>query len=225
MSYYAFSESLSANVLHIVDNFGSHGSYLYSFVNKEIQESVYELIKSTLSELEITLNNTFFVGTSKGGFCSIYYSLLFGGGHVIAGEPQIKLGDFLFRKNWERNEDCKSIIYAMSGRVNKSDQDLLNDILYNLKVNHGNYTGSVTIHYGKNTGYYNSHIKFVNDVFVSYGISTDILNFVEHDISSHNDIIPIFMDEIKKINRHILKNNIPSSTLFQRMLAFMRIKN
>lgn len=205
MSYYAFSENLHANVLHIVDNFGSHGNYLYSFINETIQFTVYELIKHILQKLDISLNNTYFVGSSKGGFCAIYYSLLFGNGNVIAGEPQIRLGDFLFRRGWETKEDCRSIIYAMTGQINTIDQDKLNNILFSMTLKAENYQGRVTIHYGARTGYYNLHVKFINEILLGYGASISQINCVEHDISSHNEIIPIFMQVMNRLNDVELK--------------------
>lgn len=212
MSYYAFSEGLNANVLHIVDNFGSHGNYLYSFINQTIQLSVYELIKKILQELNVSLNNTYFVGSSKGGFCAIYYSLLFGNGNVIAGEPQIKLGDFLFRKGWESKEDCRAIIYAMTGQVNKSDQEKLNSILYSITSTSESYQGNITVHYGIGTSYYNLHIKYINEIILGYGGSMSQVNFVEHDIASHNEIIPIFMKELNVLNDTALRPMVIKKT-------------
>lgn len=101
MSYYGLREQLNSNVVHIMDNYGAHGCYLLSIAgDRQVRNAVVSLIRSLQTELGISNDKTYFVGTSKGATTAIAYALMVGGGVVVAGEPQIMLGDFIFNKNW-----------------------------------------------------------------------------------------------------------------------------
>ena len=49
------------------------------------------------------------------------------------------------------------------------------------------------------------HIKYINEIILCYSGSMSQINFVEHDIASHNEIIPIFMKELNALNDTALR--------------------
>lgn len=192
-SYYGYHNKLNSNVLHIIDGFGAHGCYLLA-INSDfaIQKLVVRLIKKVISELNIDLGDVFFIGTSKGGSASLFYSFLLGGGKVVAGEPQIKIGDFIFHSDYDKSLVSQSLAYTMTGAVDKG-QDMLNDIMLDCFRKYSlNYNGLSKVIYGRGTGYYDKHIRFLEGV---KGVE-----LVEFDFSNHNDCIPVFQKNIIELN-------------------------
>lgn len=199
MSYYGLREELNANVVHIMDNFGAHGCYLLSIAgDQQIRNAVIGLIRSLQSELGLGNDNTYLVGTSKGATTALAYALMIGGGTVIAGEPQIRLGDFIYGKKWQDLEQWRSLAYTMIGRVNEEDRHRLNEYLFEIVNRYGSrFQGKMIIHYGK-TGYWGNHICYFRDLFVSMGIGAK-LDCIEHEFIAHNDVVPIFTSQLTEI--------------------------
>lgn len=192
-SYYGYHNKLNANVLHIFDNFGAHGCYLLSINNDfTIQKLVARLIKKIIAELGLNIDDTFFVGTSKGGTTALFYSFLLQGGNVLAGEPQIKIGDFVYHSGYNDSMLSQSISYTMTGSVEKN-QSILNDLVLDcLKKNEKKYGGRTEIIYGSETGYYDKHIRFLEGV--------NGIELMKFKFSHHNDCIPVFQERILELN-------------------------
>ena len=192
MSYYGMREDLNANVIHIMDNFGAHGCYLLSIAgDQQIRNAVISLIRSLQNEMSIGNKDTYLVGTSKGATTAIAYALMIGGGTVIAGEPQIRLGDFIYNSRWNNLEQWRSLAYAMLGRVNENDRQRLNEYLLDIANKYASrFSGKMIIHHGK-TGDFENHIIHLRDLFISLGVG-EKLACIEHDFREHNDVIPVF---------------------------------
>ncbi|OZO45854.1 hypothetical protein CGU37_27120, partial [Pseudomonas fluorescens] len=99
-------------MLHILDNFGAHGCY-YMRLNgsDDIAKAYSALIKSVMAQCHVTLEQTWFCGTSKGATAALYHALELGGGNCILGEPQIHIGDFLFDDAGPKSESARAIAY------------------------------------------------------------------------------------------------------------------
>lgn len=205
MSYYGLGDEIDANCVHIMDNFGAHGCYLLSIAGDEqIRNAVIQLIKNLIEELEISLDNLYLAGTSKGGTTAISYALMLGGGNVIAGEPQILLGDFIYNKRWHELEQWRSLAYSMTGRVNEEDKHLLNTYIPQIVERYGSrFKGFMEIHYGK-TGYWDNHIKYFAGLSRKSSAG-GTFKFLEHNFGSHSDVIPIFIERIKEISACSIK--------------------
>ncbi len=197
MSHYGLGDELEANCVHIMDNFGAHGCYLLSISGDvQIRNAVLQLIKELQEDLKVTLDDLYLVGTSKGGSTAIAYALMLGGGNVIAGEPQILLGNFIYNKDWRELEQWRSLAYAMTGRVNEEDKTELNNQIPQIAERYGGrFEGSMEIHYG-NTGYWENHLQFFSEIVKTFRKPEKIM-FVPHDFRSHNDVIPIFSERVK----------------------------
>lgn len=196
MSYYGLREQLNANVVHIMDNFGAHGCYLLSISGDEqIRNAVISLIRSLQHEMGIGNPETYLVGTSKGATSAIAYGLMIGGGNVIAGEPQVRLGDFIYNPKWPELEQWRSLAYAMLGRVREDDRAHLNDCIESIAKRYGpRFSGSMSIHYGK-TGYWENHISYLCDIARSAGFAERLRCF-EHAFFEHNDVVPVFTETL-----------------------------
>jgi hypothetical protein len=198
-SYYNYQYSLNASVLHIVDNFGAHGNYLLSIARDfAIRDAVCELIKETLVKSSTSLEDTFFIGTSKGASSALCYSLILGGGTCIVGEPQILIGDFLYHEQWLTSLDSQSIAYVMCGSINELEKSYLNEMIDDIFIQYGSaYKGKMFVHYGKLTGYYWRHIRHIDSMAKKSNMASSLIELIEHDITNHNDIIPIFQNLIE----------------------------
>lgn len=190
MSYFALGKSLNANVVHIMDNYGTHGCYLLSVGgDQQIRNVVLQLIKTLQQEL--VCNDIYFIGTSKGATEAIIYSLIVGEGTVICGEPQVKLGDFIFNNEFGTLEQWRSLAYAITGRVDEADRAHLNEMIPDIVLRYGyRYRGTMEVHVG-NTGYYQNHVKYLVDYMNDAGLSKCI-KVVSHDFKQHNDVVGVF---------------------------------
>ena len=110
----------------------------------------------------------------------------------MAGEPQIKIGDFIYNEDYERSMLAQSLSYSMTGDVKKS-KELLNRIVLDcIDNNKSQYSGFATVIYGSGTGYYEKHVKLLEGV--------DGISLIKFDFESHNDCIPIFQEKILELN-------------------------
>ncbi|GGC10716.1 DUF6270 domain-containing protein [Cellulomonas carbonis] len=196
MSYFGMGRSLDATVVHIKDGFGSHGSYLLAVANdRQVRNAVLSLIRELQGEFDVPTERTFMIGTSKGGATAIAYALMLGGGHVLAGEPQVMIGDFVFGDavgtegltEWQR-----SLAYAMLGRVDADDRDVLNSMIPEVVERYGpRFRGSIEVLVG-NTGYLERHIGPLVDGLGSCG-RADQISLTRFGFTEHNDVVPVFV--------------------------------
>lgn len=206
MSYFGLGKSISeATVVHIMDNFGAHGSYLLNVAGDgQIRNGVIELIHFLQKEYGCSNEETYLIGTSKGATTAIAYGLFIGGGHVICGEPQIMLGNFIYQRNWELLELLRSLAYTITGRVNPDDKEFLNTLLHKIVIQYGSrFKGDMSIHYGA-TGYWEHHISYFSEWAKENDFSEKV-EFISHDFKHHEEVIPVFYQEIAKTLRKPLK--------------------
>ncbi|MGL4739233.1 MAG: accessory Sec system protein Asp2, partial [Sarcina sp.] len=94
-------KNIKTNKLFISDSYGydERGCwYLGENGNDLVEKSVISLITFISFKLNIKKKNIILLGSSKGGFASIYYGLKYKFNNILAGAPQILLGDYLSDK-------------------------------------------------------------------------------------------------------------------------------
>lgn len=204
MSYFGLGRSIDATVVHVKDGFGTHGCYLLSVAGDEqVRNAVLSLIRSLQAEFAVGNARTFFIGTSKGASTAIAYGLMAGGGHVIAGEPQIRLGDFIFGlpavkevAEWQR-----SLAYTMMGRFDEGDGGRLNKVITDIAARYGSrFQGSIEILVGE-TGYYDKHIE----PLLTELTNCERVNHVtvaRYEFHEHNSVVPFFVDRVREVFGH-----------------------
>ncbi|RAR42393.1 hypothetical protein [Paenibacillus sp. MDMC362] len=202
MSYYGLRDTLDGNVLHIKDNFGAHGCYLLNISgDNQIRNVVLALIREALLQLNISKENLYLVGTSKGGTTALAFGMMLGFGNIIAGEPQIKIGDFLFGKGWETAEYFKSIAYAMLGRIKDEDREPLNNKFEEIIKQYGSrFKGNVEILTGLNTLYLENHINYFIKYAKENGIKDSAISIKTLDIDKHDDIVEPFLRKLDEFS-------------------------
>ncbi|OUX90687.1 MAG: hypothetical protein CBC03_04845 [Pseudoalteromonas sp. TMED43] len=199
-SYYGFHNTLDANVVHIADNFGAFGCYFLAISRDEsINQAFCALVHKIREELGVPLESTYFVGTSKGATTAIIASLSEGGGTVIAGEPQIKLGDFVYHDNWQSSLSSSALSQVIAGRIDDGEREYLNELVEKaIKRNASDYRGNIEILYGEKTGYHWRHLRHLEPYFATTSFDMKRLVLVDCGIETHNDIIGVFQQKIRQ---------------------------
>ena len=175
MSYEHFGAELDATVVHLKDHFGAHGCYLLSVAgDSQIRNVVLSLVRELIARYSVPPEGVYFVGTSKGGTSALAYGLMHGSGRVIAGEPQVALGNFLYHSadqlEWQR-----SIAYAIFGRVDPRDRENADGLLPAIFNQYGaRFRGSVSVLEGAGTGYEPTHVEPLVGLALEQGLSRRI---------------------------------------------------
>lgn len=201
LSYYGLREEIDASVLHIGDYIGAHGSYLLRIAGDDstIREAVLSLIRSWQQELNVNQENIYLAGTSKGGTSAIAFSLMLGYGKVIVGEPQIRLGDFLYQPRYERIASLSAISHAMNGRTDPRDKDSLNELIPSITEKSGaRYRGLIEIFVGTKTLYLERHILPFRDLAEKYGF-LEKLEIIKVDAAEHVGIVGPFVERMRQL--------------------------
>ena len=111
---------------------------------------------------QYNIEKIYTIGTSKGGWASIYYGIILNAEMIISGAPQYYIADYL-----NTNEYHRKILKGIVGdNIEQSKVDMLNNKLSNLIRNSDN-VGKIKfiIHYSKNEHTYNEHIIYlINDL-------------------------------------------------------------
>lgn len=119
-------KNINFNKLFILDDFGyeNRGSY-YICENNDffIEDGVISLINRVKAELDI--KETIFLGSSKGGYASLYFGIKYGSEYIISGAPQYYIGDYL------NTEKHKNILKSIVGNITSNNINYLNNILRN----------------------------------------------------------------------------------------------
>lgn len=179
-NYVSTLSYLDCNKLYILDKYGDQGAY-YLGENKDysIESSVVSLINQFIKKYNISFNNIITVGSSKGGYAALYYSIKYNFGTAIVGGPQTRLGDFLYDqgKNF-------SIAEYIAGPLNNENKGYLNSLLFKIIESKGNYLPDLYIHVGRGDHHYKNHIKPLTellDVINENSYELDIQDYNSHD--------------------------------------------
>ncbi|MEG6617382.1 accessory Sec system protein Asp2 [Peptococcaceae bacterium 1198_IL3148] len=200
MSYYGLRDSLDGNVLHIKDSFGAHGCYLLNVSGcNQVRNAVLALLKESINQLNIPRESLYLVGTSKGGTIALAYGMMLGFGNVIVGEPQVRIGDFLFSKGWKNAEYFKSIAYVMTGRINEEGKELLNSKFKEIIAQCGSrFRGTIEIITGIKTLYLENHVDYFIQYAKEFGVDESRINVEVIDIEKHDDIVEPFLRRVNE---------------------------
>ena len=153
-NYIRTLDKIKSNKLFILDDFGFDGRGAYYLgkdndfmIEKEVISLIYKIREEINPEKEI------YIGSSKGGYSTLYFGLERKNSYIITGAPQYNLGDYLSIPNH------KSILeYIMGYSCNDSIVKLNN--LMKDKINLNRYNNnSIYIHYSTEEETYKSDIK------------------------------------------------------------------
>ncbi|MBS4204785.1 heparinase II/III family protein [Lederbergia citrea] len=219
-NYVRTLKDLPVSKLYIKDEYGpdpTKASY-YLGENKkfDIATNTSKLIEDIRNYNNLPKRKVICAGSSKGGFASIYQAYLNGYGYVVAGGPQIYLGDYLGKSLGNPKSVLAPIYTFITGNTMADDKKWANNILPNLiKSNYQRVTPQLNIHVGKEEPHYKNHVLPFYEYLQEIGgqnIELDLGDYNDHDeLAIH---FPGFLS--KKVNK-ILSGISPTETiLFKR---------
>lgn len=201
-NYIRTLKNCNCNRLFILDDYGPRGSYLIGEArDNSIEESVISLIKDVCEKYQVKKENVITNGTSKGGYCALYYGIKYNLGYVIAGAPQTKLGDYL--------SYFPEIADYISGGHETEDIIYLNSLLYNMVQDQAEFP-EIYVQVGKGDHHYKNHIlpffKELDKKEANYTL--ELRNYSTHSLIGHY-YIEYLLKTLKSIDKSIIKSQNP----------------
>lgn len=209
-NYIRTLKDVNVSKLFIKDDYGTdtdtRSSY-YLGPNKSftIANNTIKLIEKIRKDLNIQKENVICAGSSKGGFASIYFGYRGGYGHIIAGGPQVLLGNYLSKGKIGESENNVSnsrlILKYLTEEITQENIDWANDILFNVINENHNHDTHLSLHVGKGEPHYENHVV----PFIKFMEETGRINvnLSLGDYNTHNELathFPIFFNEnVKRI--------------------------
>lgn len=138
--------------LYILDDYGPRGSYLIGKNgDHSIEDSVVSLISTMCDKYGVESGNVILQGSSKGGYCALYFGIKYNFGYVIAGAPQINLGNYLLKV-------APDVAEYITGGKNEENKGYLNGLLFDLVDLSSGRFPKIFIHVGRGDHHYPNHI-------------------------------------------------------------------
>lgn len=141
------------NRLYILDAFGyqKRGAY---YLSENGDFFIPPLVSALVQKYREGMEQTVFLGSSKGGYAALYYGLLLGADKIIAGAPQYFIGGYLI----EKPEHIPNMD-AIAGNHSPDAVQQYNKILPELiNTKQSNNNQEIIIHYSPAEPTYEKHI-------------------------------------------------------------------
>lgn len=190
------------NKLYLLDDFGSNhqGCYLIEEnvekCTKELIESIIERCVTRLGEGKNSLKNIIFIGSSKGGYSALNFSLLIPNVTVVIGAPQYHLGSYLDK------DDTKVNLEYIIGKITEEGREELNKRLSERILSTLIKPECVYFHYSNVEHTFEGHVKdLLSDLRnVGIKIKEDV-----HDYPKHSGLATFFSPFLDFTLKEILK--------------------
>lgn len=205
-NYISTLKDLKVNKLFIKDDYGeddlTHSSYyLGSNKNFNIAEATQKLIKECSENYQINKKNTIFIGSSKGGFSALYHGYKYGPGAIIAGGPQVLLGNYLYPENEDVSPLEAGIFKSIFGELTEENRDWGNNLIVDSMKSASKPYPKTYIHVGFWEPHYRNHViefmRIANDLNVD-NIELNIKSYHKHNELIHH-YPPYVVKTIKEI--------------------------
>ena len=202
-NYVRTLQDIRVNRLYVKDDYGSdidtQTSY-YLGPNKTftIADNVLELIEYTRVNRGIKKENVICIGSSKGGFASLYFAYKGKYGGAIVGGPQTLLGDYLSvgRLDVDKpNSILRPIFKYLAGDLEVENIQWLNTVLLDV-VKESRHDPKVLIHVGKGEPHYKNHVLPFIEFTERIQLENIFLDLGDYD--KHNELVnhfPSFLRE------------------------------
>jgi hypothetical protein len=200
-------KDVNAHKLFLLDEFGTRGCYLIG-ENRDfsVETAVMSLINTIIRKYDIKIENVIMQGSSKGGWMALYYGIKYRFGHVIAGGPQTRMGDFLVHDveivPGEEIHFFSKVKVAdfIAGGHEKEDLEYLDNLLFDLLYDSPDNFPDIYLHIGKGDFHFERHITPLIDELDKFHIKyqLDIGEYYEH-----NDLEIYYPDYLLKTLKSI----------------------
>lgn len=193
-------KNVKANKIFILDDFGNDNRgayYLGKNMDFKIKDAVFNLINKIKEDLNI--KKSIFIGSSKGGYASLYFGLQEKDSIIIAGAPQYYLAKYLSgTENYIEN--C--LKYIIGDELKQESLNYLDSLLPTIVKNNTSNNCKVYLHYSDQENTYKRHIKFlIKDLSIyKYKYELDVKKY-----ENHSDVSLYFPDYIKSTINKVLQ--------------------
>lgn len=200
-SYFFYNGLTDADVIHVIDNIGSYGSYfLARYGERDALSFLISVLSPHVKHAQERGQRVIFAGTSKGGTIALLAATGFDGIECIVGEPQIKLGHFLIHQGAFREESSRCIAHTLTFRADPNDKDLLDEmVLARLRPALQSWGNSVSCIIGDKSGYDYWHINPLLAELERFPAARSQFDIIGKHFTHHNDVITHFIDHLAEI--------------------------
>lgn len=152
-NYYRTLSNVKCNKLFLADESFSEDKTTCSYFmgqnkNMNYEKKIIDIINYISRENDISKQNIVAIGSSKGGFASLYYTYKYKFGTSIVGSPTIKLGT-----QHKDNDFGKMVIKNLAGSTNQSDISWLDNLILD-QCSRSDFCPNIYYHAGINESRY-----------------------------------------------------------------------
>lgn len=189
------------NKLFLLDDFGTNhqGCYLIEDnvekCTKELLEDIIERCTTRLGGGKNGLRNIIFIGSSKGGYSALNFSLLIPNATVIIGAPQYYLGSYL-----DKDSTTVNLEYLI-GKITEEGKEALNKRLSERILSTSIKPECVYFHYSNVEHTYEEHVRdMLSDLRTArINVEEDV-----HDYPDHGGLATFYPPFLERTLRKIL---------------------
>ncbi|UPA31293.1 hypothetical protein L0P85_03945 [Terrisporobacter glycolicus] len=198
-NYIRTLKKYKVNKLFILDDYGYDSRGVY-YLGKDSKFDIEKVVENLIKKIkhETNAKKCIFLGSSKGGYASLYFGMNFNDSIIIAGAPQYYLGEYL-----KGEANCHILEYIM-GDKSEASINYLNQLLPQ-KINNSTEKFKIYIHCSKEEHTYKNHISYlIYDLKENnHNVESEILNY--HD---HNEVGLYFPKYLCKVLDNLIEEKV-----------------
>lgn len=185
-------KDVNCHKLFILDVYQGLPSYcLGNYRNGNYEKAIVSIIQNICDKYAIGKDNIITFGSSKGGFCALYYAIKYNFGLCFAAACQTKVGSYLYSSS---SPYVHKVLKNITGEDTLEQAELLDKWIYDMFKN-ANFNTQVFIHISENDHHFYDHIIPYWD-FMRMKRNQIYLDI--HTYVGHNNVINYMDDFINK---------------------------
>ncbi len=206
-NYIGTLSGLPTNRLYIKDEYGDDPSTRTSYYvgpdrSETIAVAVQKLIVEIANACDADLRRAIFCGSSKGGFAAMYHAYLAHAGYVVAGGPQVLLGNFL--NSSSESSVHPPILRYLAGNNSHESVIWANELLFNKIASASEPYPQLYIHVGRDEPHYKNHVIPLIEYLASHGMTIPTIDLA--DYGTHEELAEHFPAYLRRTVIDLLKN-------------------
>jgi hypothetical protein len=198
-NYLGTLKNVAASRLYIKDDYGEDEKtrssyYLGARRSFDVSEGVRSLIREALVDLGLRPQHITMGGSSKGAFAALFHGYALNVGHIIAGGPQVLLGNFLNSRS--PASVLPPILRYLAGDLSPDSVAWANNVLFEQLAASAAPYPNVVLHVGEHEPHHQEHVRPLLDWLAAHGFPApqlDLGNYTTHaELDRH---FPSFFQE------------------------------
>ena len=191
-NYVRTLQKVKKNKLFILDDTGPdhRGSYcLGKYGDSSVERNTKLLINTIISDYKI--KHTYYCGSSKGGWCALYFGSEDHNADIIVGANQYYLGSYFLAL-----PDIRLERWVLGEQWSMNDIDNLNSKLRSKLSENRDNNNRIHVHISDREHTYREHVKDMLTDLSEFGylFDTEILHYMDH-----GEIVKYFPSYLKKM--------------------------